>query len=74
MGTTDQVPGTDIYVDLDHKEWAIYKITEKTKFPVLLDCGIARTRIGAKWAIIRRVAPLAFKPENQTAEQDATDG
>jgi hypothetical protein len=57
--STDHFPGTSLFVELDGTEWAIYNIGDDDEV-FLLNCGIARTRVGAKWAIIRRMAPLAW--------------
>jgi hypothetical protein len=59
-----QVPGTDLIVVDEGSEWWIYRNQDGKV--ILFDSGVARTRFGMKFAVLRRIAPLMFKDEHHT--------
>lgn len=66
----DIVPGTNIHIGLEGKQWQIYTLDDEGNVDTI-DCGIARTRAGAKWALIRRALPMSFRDKHQVIDVEA---
>lgn len=73
--STLRLPEMDIQVESNGTDWQIYRVVDdeagEPKLFTLLDCGMARTRWGMKFAVIRRLIPLIFQAEYQRYDSEA---